>query len=345
MAHNGNGRPALSKAARLLLLVGLYYVVVLSLGYLIRQVVGHTDVIPRTSLDNIFGGNPDQAIVTKKGFMPAPEDTSTLAVTAILAMIGSVGLILPVIWIYTLTRAKRGYSQSVVHMLVIMPLVVSGVVVLVKYSAALAFSLAGIVAAVRFRNTLEDSKDAVYVFLASALGLASATDLPVAAVISILFNVVVVTLWYTDFGHAPIELEGRVAERRLERSRQMRKTGTFVAKVDETLLEGLTTDQLEGVARRAWRRAREHEQETVEEPTKTEGRLRVHTPDLERTRHAVESRLDDAVKKWKLEAVSTESDGTGVVEYDVTLKKKETPDALLAFVRAAAPEVIDVQLN
>jgi hypothetical protein len=344
MAENGNGRPGLSKAARILLLVGLYYVVVLLVGYSIRRVVPHTTLIPQTSLDNIFGV-ADQGVVTKKGLIPNPLDQSTLAVTAALAMIGSVLLVLPVIWVYTLTRAKRGYSQSVVHMLVILPLVVAGVVVLVKYSTALAFSLAGIVAAVRFRNTLEDSKDAVYVFLASGIGLAAATDLPVAAVISILFNIVIVTLWYTDFGHAPVELEGRVAERRLERSRQLRKTGTFVAKVDETLLEGLTAEQLEGVARRAWRRARENEAEIVEEPTKTEGRLKVRSPHLQRTRDAIESRLDDIVKKWKLEAVSTESDGSGVVEYNVTLKKKEGPDALKAFVRATAPEVTDVSLN
>lgn len=344
MAENGNGRPGLSKAARILLFVTLYYVVILVLGIWIRRLVPHTTLIPQTSLDNIFGGAADQ-VLTKKGFIPAQEDQSTLAITAAMAMIASVALIMPVIWLYTLMRAKRGYSQSVVHMLVIMPLVVAGVVVVVKYSVALAFSLAGVVAAVRFRNTLEDSKDAVYVFLASAIGLAAATDLPVAFVVSVMFNIVAVALWYTDFGHAPVELEGRVAERRLQRSREMRKTGTFVAKVDETLLEGLTSEQLEGVARRAWRRAREHEAEIVEEPKKTEGRLRVRSTNLQRTRDAIESRLDDMVKKWKLEAVSTESDGTGVVEYDVTLKKKEGPDALLSFVRATAPEVIDVELN
>lgn len=345
MAENGNGRPGLSKAARILLLVVVYYAVVLIVGIWVREVVPHTTQIPQTSLDNIFGVVPDQGVVTKKGILPAPLDEFTLAMTAALAMIGGVVLMLPVIWIYTLTRAKRGYSQSVVHMLLIMPLVVAGVVVVVKYSVALAFSLAGVVAAVRFRNTLEDSKDAVYVFLAAAIGLSAATALPVAFLVSVLFNLLIVVLWYTDLGHAPVELEGRVAERRLERSRQMRKTGTFVAKVDETLLEGLTAEQLEGVARRAWRRAREHEAEIVEEPKKTEGRLRVRSPNLQKTRDAIESRLDDMVKKWKLEAVSTESDGTGVVEYDVTLKKKEGPDALLAFVRATAPEVIDVELN
>jgi len=47
------------------------------------------------------------------------------------------------------------------------------VVLIVRDSVALAFSLAGIVAAVRFRNTLRDTKDAVYIFLAIAVGLAA----------------------------------------------------------------------------------------------------------------------------------------------------------------------------
>src|SRR5579862_2389297 len=128
-----NGRPGLSKTARILLLVSLYYFVVLLLGFSIRQVVAHTTLIPPTSVENILGGIPDQGIVTKKGVIPGPVDESTLAFTAALAMIASVVLVLPVIWIYTLTRAKRGYSQSVVHMLMIMPLVVAGVVVVVKY--------------------------------------------------------------------------------------------------------------------------------------------------------------------------------------------------------------------
>lgn len=70
---------------------------------------------------------------------------------------------------------------------------------IVKYSIALAFSLGGIAAAVRFRNTLDDSKDAVYVFLATGVGIAAAVDLPVALLILLLFNALIVARWMTDF--------------------------------------------------------------------------------------------------------------------------------------------------
>ena len=147
-------------------------------------------------------------------------------------MTAAILLSLPVAWIYQLTRAKKGYQQSVVQLMIILPLVVSGVVILVKNSVALAFSLGGIVAAVRFRNSLDDSKDAVYVFLATGVGLAAAVDIPVATVISLLFNITVMWLWYTDFGNSPIELEGSIAAKRLRRAKAMARTGTFVAQID-----------------------------------------------------------------------------------------------------------------
>src|SRR6185369_16929519 len=188
-------------------------------------------------------------------------DETTLALTVAAAMIGAVLLSLPVAWIYTLTRQKRGYQQSVVQTLMILPPLVAGVVVLVKYSVALAFSLAGIVAAVKFRNTLDDSKDAVYVFLATAIGLAAAVQLPVAAVISVMFNVLILGLWLTDFGKAAA-FDGVRAQKRVEETRQlMRQTGSFVAMLDDEIFEHMTPEQLEVPADRAWKRRRELSEE------------------------------------------------------------------------------------
>ena len=177
--------------------VVLYYVVLIGLGALIWQVIPHTTSETPTSLDLIFGGGPNSG---GKNAPRAALDEVSLSITVGFAMLSAILLSLPVAWIYLLTRSKRGYQQSVVQLLIILPLIVAGVTLLVKYSVALAFSLAGIVAAVRFRNTLEDSKDAVYVFLATAIGMASAVNVPVAAVISIGFNATVFALWYLDFG-------------------------------------------------------------------------------------------------------------------------------------------------
>jgi hypothetical protein len=237
------------------------------------------------------------------------------------------------------TRAKRGYQQSVVQLLVILPAVVAGIVLLVKYSLALAFSLAGIVAAVRFRNTLDDSKDAVYVFLATAIGLSAAVNLPVAAVLSIGFNLIVLILWYTDFGSAPVELDGRIADRRLRRARQLARTGTFVARIDNELFGDMTREQLQGLAERAWRRA-----QTDEEGTLDERKLRVRTRDADAMRRAVEPRLSEHTKLWRPGAVLEEDDAQ-VVEYVVHMRKKSSADELVALVRAAGSlTVLEVEV-
>ena len=258
-----------------------------------------------------------------KNAVVAPVDSETLAATVTLAMVSAALLAIPIAWIYTLTRARRGYQQSVVQLLIILPVVVAGIVVLVKYSLALAFSLGGIAAAVRFRNTLDDSKDAVYVFLVTGLGIAAAVELPVALVISVLFNVVITALWLTDFGRTPVALEGAHAERRLARARQLARTGTFVARIDDEVLKNMTSEQLEGVARRAWSRAREHNPDGVAGKVKPEGRVIVRMRDAARIRPIVESQLDEATKRWSVDTVATSEDGTTVIHYTFVPKKSK----------------------
>jgi hypothetical protein len=289
------------------------------------------------SLDALFAGGG----ATSRGLPTTALDEASLALTVAVAMLAAVLLALPVAWVYLLTRAKRGYQQSVVQLLIILPAVVAGIVLLVKYSVALAFSLAGIVAAVRFRNTLDDSKDAVYVFLATAIGLAAAVNLPVAVVISIGFNAVVVVLWYTDFGNAPVELDGRIADRRLRRARQLARTGTFVARMDEEVFQNMTREQLEGVAQRAWKRAQATQDDGA---TAEEIRVRVHTRDVDALRRAVEPRLAEHVKTWRIGAIDAVNEVKSA-DYHVQLKRKATSDDLLALLRASgADQIVDVEI-
>jgi hypothetical protein len=302
----------------------------------------------RTSLDAlvnspVFGfGKSDVAAAAQ----PPVVSASALAMTAAASMIGAVLLALPVAWIYTLTRKKRGYDQSVVQTLILLPALVAGVVVLVKYSLALAFSLAGIVAAVRFRNTLDDSKDAVYIFLATAIGLAAGVQLPMAAVISVVFNLIVVALWYTEFGKAP-PMEGVVAERRLEETAdRLRNTGSFVALLDDEIFSDMTPEQLELAADRAWRRRRRLETDDVtdEEMQKRDALLRVRTSDVDAMRAPVEVVLNEFCKKFRFGGVIKEPDGTRTVEYAIQLKKTAR-GADLADALHAKSQVIDAEIR
>ncbi|MDB4900549.1 MAG: hypothetical protein JWN53_2357 [Gemmatimonadetes bacterium] len=327
-------------ATRVVIRAIVYYAVLIGLTTLAWRLMPHGGAVAPASLDALFGGGPP---VNSKGVATIPLDEVTLAITVGVAMLAAILLALPVAWVYLVTRAKRGYQQSVVQLLIILPAVVAGIVLLVKYSLALAFSLAGIVAAVRFRNTLDDSKDAVYVFLATAIGLSSAVNLPVAVVISIGFNALVLVLWYTDFGSAPMELDGRIADRRLKRARQMARTGTFVARIDDEVFRDMTRDQLEGVAQRAWKRANATDGDPA--VPGEEVRLRLLTNNVDALRAALEPRLTEHTKDFRAGPVS--SQGTAeVVEYIVQLKKRSTPDDLASLVRAAAaPHLLDVQLS
>ena len=334
MATSSSGVQA-GPATRVVMRCVVYYVILIGAAALAWPYLPRTGGLPSLSLDAML------ALPAASRQASDAPDGLALAAGVALAMLSAVLLTLPVAWIYLVTRAKHGYQQSVVQLLVILPAVVAGVVLLVKYSLALAFSLAGIVAAVRFRNTLDDSKDAVYVFLATAIGLSAAVNLPVAAVLSIGFNVTVLALWYTDFGSAPMELEGRIAERRLRRARQLARTGTFVAPIDQEVFRNMTREQLEGVAERAWRRAHAQDGESVRA---NEVRLRIHTRDVDAMRRAVEPRLAEHAKLWRAGPVADE-DGLDIVEYLVLLRKKSRPDDLAALVRAAGSnEVLEAEV-
>jgi hypothetical protein len=118
-----------------------------------------------------------------------------------IAITGAVLTILPVSWTYMAIRKRNEYDQSLVETIMILPIAVTSLVILVHNSVALAFSLAGIVAVVRFRNTLQSTGDALYVLVAIGIGLAAGVGaMEVAIVMSLAFNYCFLILWISDFG-------------------------------------------------------------------------------------------------------------------------------------------------
>ena len=276
--------------------------------------------------------------------LPGRGEPVALAVAT--SVIGAFLLALPVAWVYMFTRQKKGYQQSVVHTLVLMPAVIAGVVVLVKNSLALAFSLAGIVAAVRFRSTLEDSRDALYVFFVTALGLAAGVELDVALVLSVVFNAIVLGLWYTDFARTPPRLEGVRAQRQMERALAIaNRTSQFVARLDDEVLRGLAPEQLEALANRVTQRREESGAGLPPSAAKRyDGRLRVVASDAESLRESLEPALEAHTKRWRFRAASRDAEhenGAEVLEYDVRLDRDASPRALVAIAeREGSPYVV-----
>jgi hypothetical protein len=164
-----------------------------------------------------------------------------------LAMIGALLLTIPVAWVHVLTRRPKGFRQSLVHTLIILPIAVSGMLVLVQHSITLAFSLAGIVALVRFRNTLDDTKDAVYIFVATGIGIAAAVEaLAVGAAMSILFNIVIIILWALDIGRVPVGVERPVSRPRALFAEALLRVHTASPGPAQKSVEALLDEQSDG---------------------------------------------------------------------------------------------------
>jgi hypothetical protein len=292
------------------------------------------------------------------GVAPASEIGAIVAAKeAVIAMAGAYLLTLPVAWVYILTRQKRGYQQSLVQTLVILPIVVAGVVILVKGSMALAFGLGGIVGAIAFRNRLEDTKDAVQVFLAIGVGVACGMQvMSVAVALSVFYNLINLTLWWTDFGRVPAAFEGPPARQRLAQLRQSqaRRTGAFVSQIDSMLLKSMTPEQLEVLADRAHKRRRRMSDDIGLSATgelklpKFDGTLRLISQggDFDQVRQPVEQVLASQAKFWQFEAVTHADQGRQALLYKVRFKKSVPGPLLLEAVRrAVVGKVTSVDLS
>ena len=122
-------------------------------------------------------------------------------VRLLLASIGALVSTIPISWVYFITSRARRIDQSFLQTIVILPTVVTGIAMIVVNSLALAFSLAGVVAAVRFRFSLSQPSDAMYIFGAIGIGLGSGIGaLGIAGVISFTFVMVTLVIWKLEYG-------------------------------------------------------------------------------------------------------------------------------------------------
>lgn len=267
-----------------------------------------------------------------------------LALITLLSMLAALALVVPVAWVYMITKQRRGYDQSVVQTVIILPMTVAGTIVLVQNSLPLAFALGAVVAIVRFRNTLKDTKDTVYIFLALGVGVAAGVFSPsVAAVMSLLYNLTVLFLWRYNVGNIYADQLGRTAPLRPgEALLGPGKTGDFFAVGDPRLLAALTPDQLDEVADRAARL-----QAYVAARTRDDKKKRftavvlVHTKDSKAAQLVVEPILEDRTKRWRLAEILPDEGGASTLEYLVRLKDDvEAAGFLDQLQRDGAPAVV-----
>jgi Domain of unknown function (DUF4956) len=246
-------------------------------------------------------------------------------------------LILPVTWVYMSARPSGGqHNQNVVQTLVILPLVVAGIVFMVQNSLALAFSLAGVVGAVRFRTNLRDSRDLVYVFLSIVIGFAGGVQsLAVGAVVSIVFNFVLILTWRYDYGRNMLM---PTAAAQWSRPLQALASPTGDHQIpDRDLLLSLTPERVNALADRF-----DRVRDTIGKKKKARYNsvLHITTDNLPEAQKRIEQVLDRVTKRWDLDEVVTNVGKPSEIFYLVRLKKSMSRDALVTAIRETAGDVV-----
>jgi hypothetical protein len=119
---------------------------------------------------------------------------------------GTILLMLPITWTYTAINFEAGFRKNFVRALIILPICATTIVLLIQDSLALAFGLAALVAAVRFRVALEEAIDGIFIFAAVCVGLAAGIGyLGVAMVMSLFFCFANVAMWTLGYGQNPVD--------------------------------------------------------------------------------------------------------------------------------------------
>lgn len=189
------------RIGRLFLQLTLFYLVVTGVVLLIDAIFPDFEhFLPIGGAEGLLTGDGDPFDSVTVGATKVGNLTDSLAYMSI-AVIGALLTVLPVSWIYIAVRDHHEFDQSLVETIILLPIIVTSIVILVHNSLALAFSLAGIVAGVQFRNSLKSSGDTLFVLLCIGIGLGAGIGaLEVSLVMSLMFNYVLLLLWYLDYG-------------------------------------------------------------------------------------------------------------------------------------------------
>jgi len=191
------------RASRLIVQLAIYYIALFAIAWLaLRSFPEFRSYLPIGGAEQLINpsegkGNALQSVVESAHVKSLGQSIGWLAT----AILGALVTALPVSWVYMSTRTAEEYDQSLISSIIILPIVVTSIVIVVQNSLALAFALGGIAGAVRFKNSLKSSGDALYILLSVGIGLASGIGaVELALVMSIGFNFCFVLLWISEYG-------------------------------------------------------------------------------------------------------------------------------------------------
>jgi len=190
------------RAYRLFMRLTVYYVAISAIVYAaVTLKPDLLEFLPLGGAESLLSGPAGDPFEAIEIGATSVSNFGESLIWLLIAVFGALLTIVPVSWTYMAIRNRDEYDQSLVETIIILPIVVTCIVIIVHNSLALAFSLAGIVGGVRFRNTLKSSGDALYILLAIGIGLSAGIGaMEIAVVMSLVFNYCFLVLWITDYG-------------------------------------------------------------------------------------------------------------------------------------------------
>jgi hypothetical protein len=327
-----------------------YYAVLALVIYLIHRFVPVADQLLSGRSSQGMGGMTakgskllkdglDSVSTATATFAPGAQNRYEHAMATILVFMSTLALMLPVSWVYMSARRDRNHNQSVAQTLLVLPMIVAGVILIVRDSLALAFSLAGVVAAVRFRTSLADARDVVFIFLAIAVGFAAGTQvLSVAAIVSLMFNFVLVFIWQYDFGRNVLEPTAASQwAAPLHELAGKNQDGDEVP--DRDLVLALTPKKVEVLTAR-FKRVQGLVGNNGHKP-RYSAILSFATNNVADAQRHVETVLDQYAKRWTLDECITRDGKASECFYLIRPKKSVTKDQLLTEIRKAGGALFD----
>ncbi|MCW3798429.1 DUF4956 domain-containing protein [Sphingomonas sp. BN140010] len=196
------------RAVRLLAMLVVYYAVLALAAWLVlTRFPELKDKLPIGSAQHLIAqpaGSEEGANAFKQVSRGSYDHVATIggSIGWMLAAVAAAFLAAwPVSWVYMHTRSEDEYDQSLISTILILPVTVTSIVIIVQNSLSLAFALGGIAGAVRFKNSLKSSGDALYILLSVGIGLAAGTGAAeLAYVMSLTFALCFVALWLSEYG-------------------------------------------------------------------------------------------------------------------------------------------------
>ena len=279
--------------------------------HLFPQILYHVDQEQKRgaiskSIDFEISASPTRGSI-QEGLARLIDPAHTIPV--LVALILAFAVTLPITWVYRWTRTRKKYSQAFAHTLLMVPIAIALVVFLVKGSLALAFSLAGIVAAVRFRTSLDEPQDAVYMFMAIGIGLAAGIQLTTVAYISsLIFVIVALGVWKSDYGAQPALISGWSIVRPEEKPK-------------------LRPEEKSKVRPDKKPQVPDSNKKTTPSAKPYNAQLLVRATKIETAEQTIVPVLKNRTKRWKAAEPTQNEDGTVSIAFDLWLKKSVDPSS------------------